>query len=89
MRRPRVLVVGAGLAGTATAIRLLRFARKPLEIVLLERRRDGRMSAFREDVNDFVRWANHEADRRTWPAPWTDFAFVEHGPAPAGSTTTT
>lgn len=105
MRRPRVLIVGAGLAGTATAIRLLRFARKPLEIVLLERRRDyryagvayhrdgnpwdhvfniqaGRMSAFREDVNDFVRWANHEADRRGWPAPWTDFAFVEHGPAP-------
>ncbi|MEV8511797.1 FAD/NAD(P)-binding protein [Dactylosporangium sp. NPDC051484] len=105
MRRPRVLIVGAGLAGTATAIRLLRFARKPLEIVLLERRHDyryagvayhrdgnpwnhvfniqaGRMSAFREDVNDFVRWANHEADRRGWPAPWTDFTFVEHGPAP-------
>lgn len=105
MRRPRVLIVGAGLAGTATAIRLLRFARKPLEIVLLERRHDyryagvayhrdgnpwdhvfniqaGRMSAFREDVNDFIRWANHEADRGGWPAPWTDFTFVEHGPAP-------
>ncbi|TDB73934.1 FAD/NAD(P)-binding protein [Micromonospora sp. KC721] len=105
MRRPRVLIVGAGLAGTATAIRLLRFARKPLEIVLLERRHDyryagvayhrdgnpwdhvfniqaGRMSAFREDVNDFVRWANHEADRCGWPAPWADFTFVEHGPAP-------
>lgn len=105
MRRPRVLIVGAGLAGTATAIRLLRFARKPLEIVLLERRNDyryagiayhrdgnpwdhvfniqaGRMSAFREDVNDFIRWANHEADRSGWPAPWTDFTFVEHGPAP-------
>lgn len=105
MRRPRVLIVGAGLAGTATAIRLLRFAREPLEIVLLERRSDyryagvayhrdgnpwdhvfniqaGRMSAFREDVNDFVRWANHEADRGGWPAPWTDFEFVEHGPAP-------
>jgi uncharacterized NAD(P)/FAD-binding protein YdhS len=105
MRRPRVLIVGAGLAGTATAIRLLRFARKPLEIVLLERRHDyryagvayhrdgnpwehvfniqaGRMSAFREDVNDFIRWANHEADRRGWPPPWRDFAFVEHGPAP-------
>ena len=40
------------------------------------------MSAFREDVDDFVRWANHEADRQHWPAPWTDFAFVEHGPAP-------
>ncbi len=105
MRRPRVLIVGAGLAGTATAIRLLRFARRPLEIVLLERRHDyrfagvayhrdgnpwdhvfniqaGRMSAFREDVNDFVRWANHEADRSGWPAQWADFRFVEHGPAP-------
>ncbi|WP_433223418.1 FAD/NAD(P)-binding protein [Dactylosporangium sp. CS-047395] len=105
MRRPRILIIGSGLAGTATAIRLLRFARAPLEIVLLERRPDyryagvayhrdgnpwdhvfniqaGRMSAFREDVDDFVRWANDEADRRHWPAPWTDFDFVEHGPAP-------
>ncbi|GAB2893683.1 hypothetical protein GCM10027074_72070 [Streptomyces deserti] len=103
--RPRVLIVGAGLAGTATAIRLLHFARQPLEIVLLERRsayrsagiayhRDGnpwdhvfniqagRMSVFREDVLDFVRWANHEADRRDWPAPWAGFEFVEQGPAP-------
>jgi uncharacterized NAD(P)/FAD-binding protein YdhS len=105
MLRPRILIIGAGLAGTSTAIRLLRFARMPLEIVLLERRPDyryagvayhrdgnpwdhvfniqaGRMSAFREDVDDFVRWANHEADRRHWPAQWTDFEFVEHGPAP-------
>ncbi|GAA2845875.1 hypothetical protein Acy02nite_47550 [Actinoplanes cyaneus] len=104
-RRPRVIIVGAGLAGTATAIRLLQFAREPLEIVLLERRHDyryagvayhrdgnpwdhvfniqaGRMSAFREDVNDFVRWANHEADRSGWSAPWSDFTFVESGPAP-------
>ncbi|WP_405021071.1 FAD/NAD(P)-binding protein [Kitasatospora sp. NBC_00070] len=102
---PRVLVVGAGLAGTATAIRLLRFARSPLEVVLLERRSDyrnagvayhrdgnpwdhvfniqaGRMSAFREDVLDFVRWANHEADRRSWPEPWAGLQFVEQGPAP-------
>ncbi|MGV4987028.1 FAD/NAD(P)-binding protein [Streptomyces sp. NRAIS3] len=102
---PRVLIVGAGLGGTATAIRLLRFARRPLEIVLLERRsayrsagvayhRDGnpwdhvfniqagRMSVFREDVHDFVRWANVEADRRDWPAPWAEFEFVEQGPAP-------
>ncbi|MFF3074097.1 FAD/NAD(P)-binding protein [Kitasatospora sp. NPDC057936] len=102
---PRVLIVGAGLAGTATAIRLLRFARKPLEIVLLERRSDyrsagvayhrdgnpwdhvfniqaGRMSVFREDVLDFVRWANREADRRDWPTPWAGFEFVEQGPAP-------
>lgn len=103
--RPRVVVIGAGLAGTATAIRLLRFARTPLEVVLLERRPDyrsagvayhrdgnpwdhvfniqaGRMSAFREDVLDFVRWANREADRTGWPAPWADTEFVEQGPAP-------
>jgi uncharacterized NAD(P)/FAD-binding protein YdhS len=102
---PRILIVGAGLAGTATAIRLLCFARGPLEVVLLERRADyrcagvayhrdgnpwdhvfnvqaGRMSAFREDVLDFVRWANTEADRSGWPAPWSDFEFVEQGPAP-------
>ncbi|ACU72430.1 conserved hypothetical protein [Catenulispora acidiphila DSM 44928] len=102
---PRVLIVGAGLAGTATAIRLLCFARRPLEVVLVERRADyrsagvayhrdgnpwdhvfniqaGRMSAFREDVLDFVRWANREADRGDWPAPWADWEFTEHGPAP-------
>ncbi|MFJ6381659.1 FAD/NAD(P)-binding protein [Kitasatospora sp. NPDC092039] len=102
---PRVLIVGAGLAGTATAIRLLCFARGPLEIVLLERRPDyrcagvayhrdgnpwdhvfniqaGRMSVFREDVLDFVRWANHEADRGGWPEPWVGLRFVEQGPAP-------
>jgi uncharacterized NAD(P)/FAD-binding protein YdhS len=103
--RPRVLVVGAGLAGTATAIRLLHFARRPLEVMLLERRSDyrsagvayhregnpwdhvfniqaGRMSVFREDVLDFIRWANHEADRTDWPAPWAELTFTEHGPAP-------
>src|SRR3979411_2960753 len=97
---PRVIIVGAGLAGTATAIRLLCFARRPLEIVLLERRADyrsaggayhrdahpgehvfntraGRMSAFGEDVLDFVRWTNREADRRGWPAPWAEYEFTE------------
>jgi uncharacterized NAD(P)/FAD-binding protein YdhS len=100
-----VIVVGAGLAGTATAIRLLRFARGPLEVVLLERRPDyrsagvayhrdgnpwghvfniqaGRMSAFREDVHDFLRWANCEADREDWPPPWAGTTFTDHGPAP-------
>ncbi|WP_367138251.1 FAD/NAD(P)-binding protein [Saccharothrix sp. HUAS TT1] len=101
----RVVVVGAGLAGTATAIRLLRFAREPLQVVLLERRPDyrssgvayqrdsnhwyhvfniqaGRMSAFREDVDDFVGWANREADRSDWPDEWRNFEFTESGPAP-------
>ncbi|WP_123746763.1 FAD/NAD(P)-binding protein [Saccharothrix texasensis] len=101
----RVVVVGAGLAGTATTIRFLRFAREPLEVVLVERRPEyrssgvayqresnhwhhvfniqaGRMSAFREDVDDFIRWANQEADRSDWPADWRDFEFTESGPAP-------
>ncbi|HEX4832270.1 MAG TPA: FAD/NAD(P)-binding protein [Trebonia sp.] len=101
----RVVIAGAGLGGTATAIRLLQFAREPVQIVLIERRpeyrnagvayhRDsnhwqhvfniqaGRMSAFREDVDDFVNWANHEADRSGWPPEWRDFTFTEPGPAP-------
>jgi uncharacterized NAD(P)/FAD-binding protein YdhS len=104
-RTRRVVIVGAGLAGTATAIRLLQFAREPVQIVLLERRagyrnagsayhresnhwhhvfniQAGRMSAFREDVDDFVSWANHEADRTAWPLEWSGFTFTESGPAP-------
>jgi uncharacterized NAD(P)/FAD-binding protein YdhS len=42
----------------------------------------GRMSAFREDVDDFVAWANHEADRTDWPPEWSTFEFTESGPAP-------
>ncbi len=103
--RRRVIIVGAGLGGTATAVRLLQFAREPVEIVLLERRTEyrqagvayhresnhwchvfniqaGRMSAFREDVDDFVAWANHEADRTGWPLEWSGFTFTESGPAP-------
>lgn len=101
----RVVIVGAGLGGTATAIRLLQFAREPVEIVLIERRPEyrnagpayhresnhwhhvfniqaGRMSVFREDVDDFVNWANHEADRGGWPPDWRGFTFTESGPAP-------
>jgi uncharacterized NAD(P)/FAD-binding protein YdhS len=104
-RPRRVVIVGAGLGGTATAIRFLQFAREPLEIVLLERRSEyrnagvayhrvgnhwhhvfniqaGRMSAFRENVDDFVLWANHEADRSGWPPEWSEFEFTESGPAP-------
>jgi uncharacterized NAD(P)/FAD-binding protein YdhS len=101
----RIVIVGAGLGGTATAIRLLQFAREPVQIVLIERRSEyrnagvayqresnhwhhvfniqaGRMSVFREDVDDFVNWANHEADRTGWPPEWHSFTFTESGPAP-------
>ena len=99
------MIVGAGLGGTATAVRLLRFAREPVEIVLLERTAEyrnagvayhpagnpwchvfniqaGRMSMFREDVDDFVTWANHEADRSAWPPEWREVPFTDSGPAP-------
>ncbi len=101
----RIVIVGAGLGGTATAIRFLQFAREPAEIVLIERRSDyrcagvayqrdsnhwqhvfniqaGRMAVFREDVDDFTSWANHEADRSDWPPEWRGFTFTESGPAP-------
>jgi uncharacterized NAD(P)/FAD-binding protein YdhS len=42
----------------------------------------GRMSVFREDVDDFVTWANREADRTDWPAEWGSFKFTVSGPAP-------
>ncbi|ONI75228.1 pyridine nucleotide-disulfide oxidoreductase [Actinosynnema sp. ALI-1.44] len=109
MRSPdrfrRVVIVGAGLGGVATAVRLLQFAREPVEVVLVEQRPEhrnagvayhsagnpwhhvfniqaGRMAMFREDVDDFVAWANDEADRADWPAEWRDFTFTEPGPAP-------
>ena len=100
-----VIIVGAGLSGTATAIRLLRVACPPLEIQLWERRSEfryagpaysregnpwahifniqaGRMSLFREDTLDFVRWANEEAVRSDWPTFWKAQRLEEHGPAP-------
>lgn len=100
-----MVVVGAGLGGTATAVRLLRFAREPVEIVVVEREPEyrnagiayhragnpwphvfniqaGRMSMFREDVDDFVTWANRDADRTGWPPEWRDTTFTESGPAP-------
>ncbi|MFB8277403.1 FAD/NAD(P)-binding protein [Nocardia colli] len=104
-RSRRIVVVGAGLAGTATAIRLLRFATEPVDIVLLERQQEhrhagvayhaagnpwshvfniqaGRMSAFREDVDDFLNWANKEADRSAWSVEWRGVEFFESDPAP-------
>ncbi|UOZ06399.1 FAD/NAD(P)-binding protein [Amycolatopsis sp. WQ 127309] len=104
-RLRRVVIVGAGLGGTATAVRLLQFAREPLQVMLIERRPEyrsagvayhpagnhwhhvfniqaGRMSMFREDVDDFVAWANDEADRTGWPPEWSGFTFTESGPAP-------
>ncbi|GHH39471.1 FAD/NAD(P)-binding protein [Lentzea cavernae] len=100
-----MVIVGAGLGGTATAVRLLRFAGEPLQVVLVERHPEhrsagvayhpagnpwhhvfniqaGRMSMFREDVDDFVAWANTGADRTGWPPEWRDVAFTESGPAP-------
>ncbi|MDL4820982.1 FAD/NAD(P)-binding protein [Actinomadura sp. OS1-43] len=100
-----MVIVGAGLGGTATAVRLLQFAREPLQVVMIERRPEyrnaglayhrtgnhwhhvfniqaGRMSMFREDVDDFVAWANNEADRAGWPPEWRGFTFTESGPAP-------
>jgi uncharacterized NAD(P)/FAD-binding protein YdhS/uncharacterized protein YjbI with pentapeptide repeats len=81
---PKVAIVGSGFAGTITAIRILQFARKKLNIVIVHDKLDekygglayghstlgdyhylniqaGRLSLFREDPFDFMKWANEYA----------------------------
>jgi uncharacterized NAD(P)/FAD-binding protein YdhS len=100
-----VVIAGAGLGGIAAAVRLLQFAREPVQVVLIERNPElrnagvayhragnpwchvfnsqaGRMSMFREDVDDFLNWANTETNRTGWPPEWSDFTFTESDPAP-------
>ncbi|MEM8620896.1 MAG: FAD/NAD(P)-binding protein [Actinomycetota bacterium] len=100
-----VLLVGRGVAASATAMRIMQFATEPLSIVAVERfpqRRNGglaygapgtawhdvfniqagRMSIFREDVDDFLRWANDEADRRYWHPDWKGRTFAVSDAAP-------
>ncbi|MDX8032606.1 FAD/NAD(P)-binding protein [Lentzea sp. BCCO 10_0856] len=35
----------------------------------------GRITLYRERAEDFLEWANHEADRATWPTKWKYHAF--------------
>jgi uncharacterized NAD(P)/FAD-binding protein YdhS len=104
-RSKHTLIIGAGLAGTAVAIRMLHYASEPQDITLLEERDDyrhggvaysatglgwehvfniqaGRMSVFREAPDDFINWANNEADRSVWPDNWRDTRFHESSAAP-------
>ena len=91
---PKVAIVGSGFAGTITAIRILQFARKKLNIVIVHDKLDekygglayghstlgdyhylniqaGRLSLFREDPFDFMKWANEYAE-----GTFTEFTAV-------------
>lgn len=35
----------------------------------------GRITLYRERAEDFLEWANHEADRTTWPSQWKYHPF--------------
>ena len=61
----RIVIVGAGLGGTATAIRLLQFAREPVEIVLIERRSEYRNAgpAYHRESNHWHHVFNIQAGR--------------------------
>lgn len=69
-----IVIVGAGLGGTATAIRLLQFAREPAEIVVIERR-----SEYRNAGPAYHRDSNH----------WHHVFNIQAGRHPGGSTPTT
>jgi uncharacterized NAD(P)/FAD-binding protein YdhS len=74
-RSRRIVIVGAGLGGTATAIRLLQFAREPVEIVLIERRSEYRNAgpAYHRESNHWHHVFNIQAGRisRSGSALWT------------------
>lgn len=101
----RILVIGSGLSGMLTAMRLLQSLTQPTEIALLERadnQRQGgiayseattnwehilnlpadRISAFPETPDDFMTWANCEADRSDWPPTWQDTTFGKNSAFP-------
>ncbi len=55
-RSRRIVIAGAGLGGTATALRLLQFAREPAEIALIERRADYRNAGRGVEVDGVPGW---------------------------------
>lgn len=42
----------------------------------------GRITAFREDPDDFMDWANIEANRDSWPSQWQNTKFEVSSPVP-------